>query len=144
MPSSFFDTNILAYMASADMAKADRAEAVVAAGGMISVQVLNELANVARRRMRLSWDRTHEMLSTVRGLVDVVPVTIETHEAGLALAERYTLSFYDAMIAASARMQDCDTLWSEDMQHGLVIEGRLRIVNPFRPGAATGEGEALS
>jgi predicted nucleic acid-binding protein len=144
MPGSFFDTNILAYMASADMAKADRAEAVVAAGGMISVQVLNELANVARCRMRLSWDRTHEMLATVRGLVDVVPVTIETHEAGLALAERYTLSLYDAMIAASARMQDCDTLWSEDMQHGLVIEGRLRIVNPFRPGVSTGEGEALS
>ncbi len=117
---------------STDIAKADRAEAVVAAGGTISVQVLNELANVMRRKNRLSWDRTHHILATVRGLVNVVPVTIETHEAGLALAERYTLALCDAMIAASARMHDCDTLWSEDMQHGLLIEGRLRIVDPFR------------
>jgi predicted nucleic acid-binding protein len=65
-------------------------------------------------------------------MMSVVPLTIETHEAGLALAERYALSTYDAMIAASAAMQDCDTLWSEDMQHGLVIDGRLRIVDPFR------------
>ncbi len=131
MPGSFFDTNILAHMVSDDAAKADRAEAVVAAGGTISVQVLNELANLIRRRRRLSWDGTHEILATMRALVDVVPVTIETHEAGLALAERYTLSLYDAMIVASARMHDCDTLWSEDMQHGLLIEGRLRIVDPF-------------
>ena len=117
---------------STDIAKADRAEAVVAAGGTISVQVLNELANVMRRKQRLSRGRTHGILAAVRGLVNVVPVTIETHEAGLALAERYKLALHDATIAASARMQDCDTLWSEDMQHGLLIEGRLRIVDPFR------------
>jgi len=132
MPGSFFDTNVLVYLASGDAEKADRAEAVVAAGGSISVQVLNELTNVARRKMRLSWDDTHRLLAMVRGMMSVVPLTIETHEAGLALAERYALSTYDAMIAASAAMQDCDTLWSEDMQHGLVIDGRLRIVDPFR------------
>ena len=53
---------------------------------------------------------------------------------GLALAERYGLSVYDAMIAASALHAECDTLWSEDMHDGLVIEDQLRIVNPFRPG----------
>jgi predicted nucleic acid-binding protein len=131
MPGSFFDTNVLIYVASADAAKADRAEAIISSGGAISVQVLNELANVARRKMRMSWQDTHALLSLLRGLLDVHPLAVETHETGLALAERYNLGIYDAMIAASALAADCDTLWSEDLQHGMVLDGRLRVVNPF-------------
>ena len=131
MPGSFFDTNVLVYLASGDPAKADRAEAMIAGGGGISVQNLNELANVARRKIGMSWQDTHAFLSLLRGLLNVHPVSVETHETGLALAERYQLSIYDSMIAASALQAGCDTLWSEDMQHGLVIDGRLRIVNPF-------------
>ena len=67
----------------------------------------------------------------IRGLLWVHPVTVETHETGLALAERYGLSIYDAMIAASALHAECDTLWSEDMHDGMVIQERLRIANPF-------------
>lgn len=130
MPGSFFDTNVLVYLASGDAAKADRAEEIVAQGGAISVQVLNELANVARRKMRMSWPETHAFLSTLRGLLAVHPLTVETHEAGLALAERYGLSLYDAMIAAAAIGAGCDRLWSEDMQHRMALE-RLRIVDPF-------------
>jgi predicted nucleic acid-binding protein len=132
MPASFFDTNVLLYLASGDAAKADRAEHLVTQGGVISVQVLNEIANVARRKMALSWPETHAFLTMVRDLLPVRPLTTEIHEAGLALAERYGLSTYDAMIAASAMQADCDTLWSEDMQDGVVLDGRLRIVNPFR------------
>src|SRR4051794_8542409 len=102
MPGSFFDTNVLVYLASGDPAKAGRTEAAIAGGGTISVQVLNELANVARRKMQLSWSETHAFLSLVRGLLAVQAITVEIHEAGLALAERYRLSIYDAMIAASA------------------------------------------
>jgi predicted nucleic acid-binding protein len=132
MPGSFFDTNVLVYLASSDVAKADRAEAIIGDGGAISVQVLNELANVARRKMRMSWQETHALLSLLRGLLNVHSVAVETHETGLALAERYNLAIYDAMIAASALSANCDTLWSEDMQHGMVLDGRLRIANPFR------------
>jgi len=132
MPVSFFDTNVLVYLASGDAAKADRAEAAIAAGGSISVQVLTELANVARRKMRMSWDDTHALLNTLRGLLTVHPITVETHETGLRLAERYGLSIYDSMIAASALDAGCDTLWSEDMQHGMKLDEGLRIVNPFR------------
>jgi predicted nucleic acid-binding protein len=130
MPASFFDTNILVYLASGDAAKADRAETAIAAGGAISVQVLNELTNVARRKMQMSWADTHTFLNTLRDLLTVHPLTVEIHETGLTLAERYGLSTYDAMIAASALHAGCDTLWSEDMQHGMSIEG-LHIVNPF-------------
>jgi predicted nucleic acid-binding protein len=119
-------------LASGDAAKADRAESAIAAGGSISLQVLNELANVARRKMRMSWDDTHAFLNTLRGLLTVHPITVETHETGLRLAERYGLSIYDSMIAASALDAGCDTLWSEDMQHGMKLDEGLRIANPFR------------
>jgi predicted nucleic acid-binding protein len=132
MPVSFFDTNVLVYLASGDAKKADLAEVAIAKGGSISVQVLNELANVARRKMQMSWDETHAYLDMLRDLLTVHPLTVETHETGLRLAERHNLSIYDAMIAAAALRAGCDTLWSEDMQHGMALDEGLRIVNPFR------------
>jgi predicted nucleic acid-binding protein len=132
MHASFFDTNILVYIASGDPIKADQAEAAIGAGGAISVQVLNELTNVARRKMQMSWADTHAFLTMLRGLLTVHPVTLEIHQTGLELAERYGFSVYDAMIAASALRAGCETLWSEDMQHGMALDEGLRIVNPFR------------
>ena len=131
MPASFFDTNVLLYLASPDTTKADRAERLVGRGGAISVQVLNEIASVARRKMNLSWTETHEFLTMVRGLLSVHPLTAEVHDTGLALAERHGLSIYDAMIVAAAVHAGCDTLWSEDMQHGMAFDGKLRVANPF-------------
>jgi predicted nucleic acid-binding protein len=131
MPDRFLDTNVLIHLASGDGIKASRAGEIVRDGGTISVQVLNEIANVARRKMGLSWQETRTLLSLVRGLLTVIPITIETHETGLVLAERYGLATYDAMIVAAALLADCEMLWSEDMQDGLVIEGRLRVVDPF-------------
>ena len=135
MPGSFFDTNVLVYLASGDAAKADRAQAVLAAGGSISVQVLNELTNVARRKMRMSWADTQAFLGLVRRLVTVHPVTVDIHDLGLGLAERYGFSIYDAMIVASALHAGCDGLWSEHMQDGMVVDEGLRICNPFRGGS---------
>jgi predicted nucleic acid-binding protein len=68
----------------------------------------------------------------MRGLLKVHPLTMEVHETGLGLARRYGFSTYDAMIAASALHAGCDTLWSEDMQHGMTLDEGLRIVDPFR------------
>lgn len=132
MPGSFFDTNVLLYLASGQTEKADRAERLLRDGGMASVQVLNEFASVARRKMALTWSETRSLLTSMRGLLEVVPLTLEIHDGGLALAERYGLSLYDALVAAAALIGDCDVLWSEDMQDGLHIDRRLRIVNPFR------------
>ena len=132
MPGSFFDSNVLLYAASGDAIKADRAEELMIAGGTVSTQVLNEIANVTLRKMGFSWDETRRFLFRIRGALPIVPVTVLTHELGLDLAERYRLSIYDGMIAAAALGAGCDTLWSEDMQHGLQINGRITIVNPFR------------
>lgn len=133
MPGNFLDSKVLLYLASDDPAKADRADRLLRAGGRISVQVLNEIANVARRKMSLSWPETRTFLALIRGLLEVQPITAGIHETGIALAERYGLSIYDAMVAAAALDADCDVLWSEDMQDGMVLDDRLRIANPFRP-----------
>ena len=132
MPGSFFDSNVLLYVASRSATKAGRAEKLIAVGGTISVQVLNEIANVGRRKMSLSWAELRDFLAAIRALVAVTSVTAEIHDTGLKLAERYELSIFDAMIAASALHAGCDVLWSEDMQHGLLINKTLRIANPFR------------
>ena len=131
MPGSSLDSNVLIYIASGDTKKADRAEAVVAAGGAISVQVLNEVTNVARRKMQMDWADTHAFLDMLCRLLKVLPVNLEIHKTGLRLGERYGLSVYDSMIAAATLCAGCTTLWSEDMQHGMTLEGALRIANPF-------------
>jgi predicted nucleic acid-binding protein len=130
-PKVFIDTNILLYLLSADHDKADRAELIVQAGGLISVQVLNEMANIALRKLAMPWREINEVLSLIRSLCTTVPLTIETHDRGRLVAERYGLSVYDAMIVAAALLGGCETLYSEDMQNGLLIDQQLRIYNPF-------------
>ena len=132
MPGSFLDSNIILYLASREQAKADRAEELVNSGGTISVQVLNEIANVSRRKMCMSWAETRNFLLIVRALLNVEPVTTETHDAGLDLSGRYRLSIYDGLIASAALLAECDILFSEDFQNGLLIDGQLRVVNPFK------------
>jgi predicted nucleic acid-binding protein len=132
MPGSFFDTNVVLYIASADPAKTSEAEKLIGTGGVISVQVLNEITNLARRKMGMSWPEIRAFLSLIRDLLSVEPITHDIHETGVALAERYGFSGFDAMIVASPLRAGCDTLWSEDMQDGTVIGKGLQIVNPFR------------
>ena len=99
---------------------------------MISVQVLNEFASVARRKLKFSWLEITTALAALRELCAApVPLTVATHDAAAALAARYGFAFYDAVIVASALEAGCTTLMSEDMQDGLVVEARLTVRNPF-------------
>ena len=127
----FFDTNILLYLLSGDSDKADRAEAVLAKGGIISVQILNEFSSVASRKLGLSYPEIRDVLTTIRRVCTVESMTLQTHELGLQIAERYGFSVYDSLIIAAALIAECGTLYSEDLQNGQVIDGRLVIQNPF-------------
>ena len=127
---AFFDTSVLLYLLSADRDKADRTEALVAAGGVVSVQVLNEFASVALRKLAMTLPDVREVLSTIRAVCAVRPVDIETHELGLDILERYRFSLYDSLIIAAAALAGCTTLYAEDLQHSQAI-GRLKIRNPF-------------
>jgi predicted nucleic acid-binding protein len=128
----FFDTNVLLYLLSGDDAKADRAERELSAGGVLSVQVLNEFASVASRKLGMSIAEIREVLSGVRAVCKVVPISEETHDTGLQIAETHRLSIYDAMIVASALLAGCRVVVSEDMQAGQIIEDALQVRNPFR------------
>jgi predicted nucleic acid-binding protein len=128
---AFFDTNVLLYLLSEDTTKAERAEALLGGGGVISVQVLNEFVSVARRKANLPWPELREVLDTLKSALTVQDLRLETHEKALDIAERYRLGIYDAQILAAARLSGCATVYSEDMQDGLEIESALRLRNPF-------------
>lgn len=133
MTRAFFDTNILVYALSDD-GRNDTAKMLLQQGGAISVQSLNELANVLRRKLRWNWPEVQGALESIRNqCASLVILDDALHRDGLEMAERYQLSIYDGMIVAAALAADCDVLYSEEMHDGLIVDGRLRIVNPFAP-----------
>jgi predicted nucleic acid-binding protein len=127
----FIDSNIVLYLLSSDAAKADKAEQVLEAGGCISVQVLNEVASVCLRKLKMQWQEVDAVLQAVKAACVVLPLTVDTHEKAVQIAKRFHLSFYDANIVASALTSGASILLSEDMQAGLLIDG-LQIQNPFQ------------
>jgi predicted nucleic acid-binding protein len=132
--SAFFGTGMLVYAQQMD-GKGDRARALFAGGGKLSVQVLNEFTAVSRRKQRRDWREIDEAVADVLTIVDPpLPLTLDLHHSARSLAQDHQLSFYDALIVATAIEAGCDTLFSEDMQHGRSIGG-LSIVNPFLDGA---------
>jgi predicted nucleic acid-binding protein len=133
-PAGFLDSNIIIYAFTADP-RAATAQALLDRGCVTSVQGLNEFANVARRKLAMTWPELHDALNAIRSVCQaILPIDIETHTDALRIAERHGYTIFDALIVAAALRADCVTLWTEDMQDGAVIEERLRIVNPFRAG----------
>jgi predicted nucleic acid-binding protein len=126
----FFDTNVIVYLMSGEPAKASKAESLIAGGGVISVQVLNEFASVARRKLALSWAETEEVLEALKANLEVAPLTLSVHERAVRLASAHTLNIFDASIVAAAIESGCDLVLSEHMSHGQTFE-TVRIKNPF-------------
>ncbi len=131
MSKPFIDSNVILYLLSSDHTKADKAEAILEAGGTISVQVLNEVVSVCRRKLKMEWDEIDAVLMAIKACVAVVPLTEATHELAVQICKQYQLPFYDAHICAAALLAGAQHLLSEDMQDGMEIDGLL-IHNPFR------------
>lgn len=129
----FLDSCVLIYALSEGDERASIAEELLASGGVISVQVFNEIAAVARRKLNMPWPEIRQALDAVRTLCEPpVPLSLETHASAIEIAERFGFQIYDALILAAALQAGCHVLYSEDMQHGQVI-GSLTIRNPFAP-----------
>lgn len=127
----FLDTNVVVYAFAASDPRNDRAEALLAAGGVISVQVVNEFVNVSRRKQRRSWAEIDEALGVLKILLEPPePLTMELHTAAIGIARRQGFSIYDSLIVAAALQAGCSLLYSEGLQHGRKI-GQLTIRNPF-------------
>ena len=134
--SAFFDTNVFVYALVQDDPRSLAAEDLIAKGGTVSVQVLNEFVDVVRRKAKMSWDEIRIAIEDINVLCpDPLPITIDTHVQALAIAEKYGYRIYDALIAASALEARCAILYSVGMQDGQVIDGRLTNRNPFHPPA---------
>ena len=135
MSGAFFDSNILVYAFTED-ARSEIAYGLLEHGGVVGTQSLNELSNVLLRKQKRDWIRVR---LAVQAVIDrcptIVALTLDVQQLGMRVAERHQLSVYDGMIVAAALTADCDILYSEDMHDGLVVDGRLRIVNPFAPAA---------
>lgn len=127
---AFLDTNVLVYAFSQDE-RAERARSLLD-GNVVGVQCLNEFVNVALKKLRLSWSAIAFALDRIERLCEIEPtIDLPLHRTGMGLAQRYRLTIYDGLILAAALRAGCETLWSEDMQDGLVVETALTIRNPF-------------
>jgi predicted nucleic acid-binding protein len=127
----FLDSNVVLYAYTQDD-KSIAAKAILLEGAIISVQTLNEFTNVARKKLGFEWAEVTVSIGQIKSLcAPVLAMSEEIHDKARAIAERYRLPIYDANVIAAALSVGCDTLYSEDMQHGLVIEDRMTIRNPF-------------
>jgi predicted nucleic acid-binding protein len=127
----FFDTNVILYAFRHGDTRGQLAETLLAAGGTLSVQVLNEFVAVARRKLDKSWEEVRRALDVLRIFCpEPVPLTVETHQRAVHIAERYGYSIFDSLIIAAALDVGAGTLYSEDMRDGQTIDG-LTIRNPF-------------
>ncbi|PYU79354.1 MAG: VapC toxin family PIN domain ribonuclease [Acidobacteria bacterium] len=133
MPAkAFFDTNVLLYAVAENDPRSAQAEELLAAGGVLSVQTLNEFVSVARRKILMSWSDVTEALDAFRVLCpSPLPITMEIHEAALKIADKHVYNIYDALVIAAALEAGCATLYSEDLHSGQMISGQLTIRNPF-------------
>ncbi len=130
MSPVFLDSNVVLYLLSADARKADKAEALLAQQPCISVQVLNEVTSVCRRKLGMPWPEVQDLLLAVKASCTVLPLTVDTHAHAVSIAQQHQLSFYDAHIVAAAIQSGASTLMSEDMHEGLAV-GPIKIQNPF-------------
>ena len=129
--TAFLDSNIVLYALGDDDEKCRVATALIEASPWISTQVINECSHVLRRKLRWSPSKVAEHLSAIVRLVQLADVGISEIRFAWVLAERYGLGHYDSLIIAAALQTGSAILYTEDMQHGQVIDGRLTLTNPF-------------
>jgi predicted nucleic acid-binding protein len=128
----FADTNIAVYAQSDDGEKSKRARAIIESSPVISTQVVNEVIAVLTGKHAFSKPDAYEVASGLMDLCEVVPVDRRTVREAMRIALGYQLSHWDALIVAAALEADCRLLYSEDMQHEQVFDGRVTVKNPFR------------
>jgi predicted nucleic acid-binding protein len=129
---AFFDTNILIYTLEANDPRADVAERLLASGGAVNVQVINEFVAITRRKLRLGWPDVAKGLAAIRRLCGPpLPLTDEVQALAIKIAQAHGYGIYDAAIIAAALHAKCEVLYSEDLQDGRQFDEQITIENPF-------------
>ena len=129
----FLDTNILIYSYSiTELEKKEIVLSILESGSLIiSVQVINEFIWVMNRKFNIALDILHKIVNKLWEKFHVTGTERSTVNTALKLAAQYRYSYWDSLIVASALESGCNILYTEDMQHGQVIENTLTIKNPF-------------
>lgn len=129
---AFFDTNILIYALGQNDPRTAVSKRLLAQGGVVGIQILNEFVAVARRKLAMSWEDIADALEAIRSFCgEPTPLDGKIHAVAVDLARRHGLKIYDALIVSAALAAKCALLYTEDMQHGRMFQGRLTLENPF-------------
>ena len=132
----FIDTNVLIYAFSeVELNKQQVALNLidaVACDAIISNQVINELANIFLKKFKLPIEQVEDSFLELDSLLNIVSFDMSTQIRALRLKQRYNLQYFDSLIISTALENKCNILYSEDMQHELIIDNRLKIINPFK------------
>jgi predicted nucleic acid-binding protein len=128
----FADSNILLYLLGNDERKKNIAKTILKANPVITIQVISENVNVLTKKFKqLSLREVSEHINMLLSYCIVKPLDTTAIEKAFGLKEKYGFQWYDCTILSGALLEDCTIIYSEDMQHEQIIEGRLRIINPF-------------
>jgi len=127
----FADTNIVGYLISSDLVKRERAKVIMRDKPVISTQVANEFINICMKKTKLGLTVTHRLVKALLTLCPVMPIDVQTVRDAMKIAERYQFSHWDSLIIAAAQQAGCTILYSEDLQHGQLID-QLTLINPFQ------------
>jgi predicted nucleic acid-binding protein len=128
---AFADTNVIVYAQSDDGEKSAKAIQLLEGDLVISTQVVNETVSVLTRKHGFSLGDAHQVATYLLVVCEVVPLDADTIREAIRLAARHQLSHWDSLIVSAALLAGCDTLYTEDLQHGQVFDDRLTVVNPF-------------
>lgn len=131
----FLDTNILIYSYSEDEEEKQSIANTLLEKNMgnivISTQVINELVNILLKKFKIPSLTIENAILEIDNVFDIVLFALTTQIKAIKIKEKYKLQYYDSLIIATAIENGCTVLYSEDMQHGQVIENVLTIINPF-------------
>jgi predicted nucleic acid-binding protein len=125
------DTNILIYLEGNDIHKRRVAEELLSNNPVISSQVISEFINVIRRLRNISKNQIIVETAKLLRYCPIVPISHSILDRAAQYIDRYDFQIFDGIIVASAVESGCKILYSEDMQHGLIVDKQLTILNPF-------------
>lgn len=131
LTNAFLDSNIIIYLIDTHLEKSEIAGQLVGYGSHINAQVLVEIGNVCKRKLKWSKHEVSELWYQLMTDCRVTDITESTIAEAIYLTEKYDFQLFDAIIVSGALEAGCSILYSEDMQHELVVEDRLTIINPF-------------
>jgi predicted nucleic acid-binding protein len=140
---AFIDTNIYIYALTESQDVSEKYKRIIALSVfktllqsqsiVTSTQVLNEFHSNLLKKFKLDDATVFKMVElNILPISTIAPLSFQTYQLAFSLRSKYSLSFWDSLIVASALENNCAALYSEDMQHQQVIDNQLTIINPFK------------